>query len=92
MVKAGAIVFAPHEGGQAEILQNSDLLFASESDAVAKIHRVLENPSLQPVIHSQLQLRASSFSTSAFISSVQELLLPSMKQRGRVGPIGAQHQ
>ncbi len=30
MVKAGAIVFAPNDGGQAEILNHSDLLFANE--------------------------------------------------------------
>jgi glycosyltransferase involved in cell wall biosynthesis len=87
MVKAGAIVFAPHEGGQAEILQNSDLLFASESDAVAKIHRVLEDPSLQSEIRAHLHSRAVSFSTSSFISSVQELISPAMRQSRRAGDI-----
>jgi len=73
MVKAGAIVFAPHEGGQAEILQNPDLLFTGESDAVVKICRILQTPSMQSMIHSTLRDRARSFNTERFISSIHAL-------------------
>lgn len=83
MVKAREIVFAPHDGGQAEILQCSDLLFANESDAVAKIHRVLESPSLQSVIRSTLLDRAQFFSTSSFISSVREFVSTAIQAGGR---------
>jgi hypothetical protein len=83
MVKAREIVFAPHDGGQAEILQCSDLLFANESDAVAKIHRVLESPSLQSVIRSTLLDRAQFFSTSSFISSVREFVSAAIQAGGR---------
>ncbi len=74
MVRAGAIVFAPHDGGQAEIVSNPDLLFNSESDAVAKIHRIIQSDSLQSSIHSSLFERAQSFSTSSFISNVRRFV------------------
>jgi glycosyltransferase involved in cell wall biosynthesis len=80
MVKAGAIVFAPHEGGQSEILHDPNLLFNDQADAVEKICRVLENPSHQSAISSNLRDRAQSFSTSSFISSVHDLLLPALQQ------------
>lgn len=80
MVKAGAIVFAPHDGGQAEILQSTDLLFADEADALHKILRILESSSNQATIRSHLRERAESFSTSRFISRVQEFLLPVNQQ------------
>jgi glycosyltransferase involved in cell wall biosynthesis len=83
MVKAGAIVFAPHEGGQAEILENSDLLFADEADAVAKINRILESPSLQSTTHLTLQDRAQSFSSSIFVSCVRQLVSNAMQRNGR---------
>ena len=80
MVKAGEIVFAPHDGGQAEILQCSDLLFASESDAVEKIHRVLQSASLQSAIHSTLLAKTRDFSTTSFISSVREVVKAAMQK------------
>ncbi len=92
MVKAGAIVFAPHDGGQAEILQSSDLLFADEGDAVAKIHRILQSPSLQSAIHSDLLARTQFFSTSSFISSVREFVKAVTRQSAHTeGATGAQH-
>jgi glycosyltransferase involved in cell wall biosynthesis len=71
MLKAGAIVFAPREGGQAEILKNPDLLFSDEPDAVEKILSVLKSPTRQAMLRSELHDRRQSFSTSTFISRVQ---------------------
>jgi glycosyltransferase involved in cell wall biosynthesis len=80
MVKAGAIVFVPHDGGQAEIVENPDLLFTSESDAAAKIHRVLQSAPLQSALHISLKEKAQSFSKTSFISSVQEFLESFMRK------------
>jgi hypothetical protein len=82
MLKAGAIVFAPHDGGQAEILDNPDLLFTDEADAVGKIQRVLESASLQSALHSTLRRRAQSFSTSSFISNVRGFIENLLNQNG----------
>lgn len=83
MVKAGAIVFAPHDGGQAEILKNPDLLFADEADAVGKIQRMLESPSLQSTTHSTLCDRAHFFSTSSFISNMRGFIENFLNENGR---------
>ncbi len=87
MVKAGAIVFAPQDGGQAEIVQDSNLLFADDADAVEKICRVLESSSSQSAVRSNLHDRARSFGTSSFISSVREYLLPLVEQSRRAGDV-----
>jgi len=71
MVKAGAIVFAPGDGGQAEILQHPDLLFASETEAVAKIDAVLGNPDLQRSLRSHLAGRAELFSARRFMGEAR---------------------
>ena len=83
MVKAGAIVFAPHDGGQAEIVANPNLLFSSESDAVTKIHRVLESPSLQSEFRRSLIEMAQSFSTSSFIANVQGFVTNFMQKSAK---------
>jgi glycosyltransferase involved in cell wall biosynthesis len=83
MVKAGAIVFAPQDGGQAEILKNPDLLFFNESDAVEKVLAVLNSPSRQSMLRSELSGRAQEFSTSNFISRVRDFLLPVLEQCAR---------
>jgi glycosyltransferase involved in cell wall biosynthesis len=67
MVKAGAIVFAPNDGGQAEILDAPDLLFADEAEAVAKVQAVLERPQLQASIRNHLANRAEMFSAQRFM-------------------------
>jgi glycosyltransferase involved in cell wall biosynthesis len=83
MVKAGAIVFVPHDGGQAEIVKNPDLLFSSESDAVARIHRVLQCEQLQSAIRTGLLNSAQSFSSSSFISNVQGFMKNLMQKRAQ---------
>jgi glycosyltransferase involved in cell wall biosynthesis len=74
MVKAGEIVFVPHDGGQAEIVENPDLLFADNSDAVAKICRVLDSPELQLKLHRESQAKSRCFLTESFVKSFQEFV------------------
>ena len=54
MIKAGAIVFASADGGQAEILAHPDLLFTDADDAVLKIRTALESPRLQLDLRAHL--------------------------------------
>jgi glycosyltransferase involved in cell wall biosynthesis len=71
MVKAGAIVFASADGGQAEILQHPDLLFTNINEAVVKILAVLDNPSLQSVLRAHLTGQAQLFSEQTFVQKTQ---------------------
>jgi glycosyltransferase involved in cell wall biosynthesis len=71
MVKSGAIVFAPNDGGQAEILQHSDLLFTDLDEAVKKIQVVLESPALQSALRVHLAGRAQLFSAQTFMREAQ---------------------
>jgi glycosyltransferase involved in cell wall biosynthesis len=67
MVKAGAIVFAPNDGGQVEILDHDDLLFQSVDDATDKISAVLSSPRKQAVLRDHLALRSKSFCIENYI-------------------------
>lgn len=71
MVKAGAIVFATNDGGQAEILDVPDLLFADEVEAVEKVLAVMERPELQASMRTHLVNRAEMFSTQRFMRGVR---------------------
>jgi glycosyltransferase involved in cell wall biosynthesis len=71
MVKAGAIVFAPNDGGQGEILRHPDLLFSNVDEAVEKILAVLEKPSLQSAMRAHLKDQAQLFSAQTFMQEVQ---------------------
>lgn len=74
MVKAGEIVFAPNDGGQAEILQHPDLLFANVAEAVDKIVAVLEQPLLQSALRSHLIRRGKQFSAQTFMHEARECI------------------
>jgi len=71
MVKAGAIVFASADGGQAEILQHPDLLFSNIDEAVEKILAAIESPLLQSVLRTHLTGQAQLFSAQAFMREAQ---------------------
>jgi glycosyltransferase involved in cell wall biosynthesis len=71
MVKAGAIVFAPREGGQAEILNREELLFSDKADAVRRIDTVLRDDQVQAGLLKSLRDRASLFEVS--VCQVQSL-------------------
>ena len=80
MVKAGAIVFAPDDGGQVEILSHGDLLFQTVDDAANKISAVLSSPEKQAVLRSHLAQRSRAFSAESFIQeSLAAIALPNVK-------------
>jgi hypothetical protein len=66
MVKAGAIFFAPNAGGQIEVLNRIDLLFASVEDAEDKICGVESNPDKADAMRIYLSQRAQDFSALGF--------------------------
>ena len=72
MVKAGAIVFAPNDGGQAEILGHPGLLFSTIDEGVEKILNALESPSQQSALRSHLTHQAQLFSAQSFVYEAQE--------------------
>jgi glycosyltransferase involved in cell wall biosynthesis len=75
MIKAGAIVFAPSDGGQAEILDSSDPLFSSGAVAVEKIIAVLGDPPLQSNLRAHLANQAQRFSAQNFVHDVRTLIV-----------------
>lgn len=68
MIRAGAIVFAPNDGGQAEILDHPGLLFSDKGEAVEAISTALENSALQVQLRMHLSDRAQRFSAEKFVS------------------------
>jgi glycosyltransferase involved in cell wall biosynthesis len=71
MIKAGAIVFAPNNGGQAEVLEHADLLYTGDRDAVAKISSVLSNPQSQAALRKHLLRHSELFSSANFMEAAQ---------------------
>lgn len=67
MVKAGAIVFAPNDGGQTEILNSADLLFTGVEDATSKICTVLSSVDEQVALRLQLAQHSELFSAEKFM-------------------------
>ena len=67
MVKAGAIVFAPNDGGQVEILDHDDLLFESSDNAINKICDVLSNPVQQAMLRDHLCQRSALFDAETYM-------------------------
>ncbi len=84
MTKAGCIVFAPEEGGQAEILASSHLLFADQVEAAAKIGRVLQNDSQQRRLRSHLRDKAGEFSAARFRSEARALVRELLERKAKV--------
>ena len=66
MIHAGAIVFAPNDGGQVEILDQPNLLFSDKSEAVEAISAALESPALQEKLRMHLSARTRRFSAQQF--------------------------
>lgn len=71
MVKAGCIVFAPKEGGQAEIINHPSLLYGSTEEAVEKIDAVLRDPAIQADLRNHLKKQGAKFSTSKFMDGLR---------------------
>ncbi len=84
MVKAGAIPFCPNDGGQTEILEQPDLLFDTDKEAVEKICAVLKSPEKQRRLRKVLDARANSFSADRFIANVRKHILDKASVNARV--------
>ena len=67
MIRAGAIVFAPNDGGQAEILDHPSLLFSDRGEAVEAISAALESAALQDKLRMHLSVQAKRFSAEQFV-------------------------
>jgi glycosyltransferase involved in cell wall biosynthesis len=74
MVKAGCITFVPDGGGQTEIVNNSNLIFRNEEDAVSKIEAVIKNQELQKEVLKQLSENSQKFSIENFKKEVIEII------------------
>jgi GT2 family glycosyltransferase/glycosyltransferase involved in cell wall biosynthesis len=83
MVKAGAIVFAPNDGGQVEVLGHPSLSFESEPDAVEKICRVLGDAERQAELREHLRRQARLFSAEAFMAASRAVILGIPPDRGQ---------
>jgi glycosyltransferase involved in cell wall biosynthesis len=74
MIKAGIIPFVANDGGQVEIVDNGNLIYRDEEDAVKKIEKVLENNLLQKEILIKLQEQDNKFSKEVFIKQIKEIV------------------
>lgn len=75
MIKAGAIVFAPSDGGQAEIIQKSDLLFVNDDDAVAKIVAVLNDPDRRSALRAHIAVQSQLFGSQRFVRDARGFIM-----------------
>jgi len=80
MVKAGAIVFAPIDGGTAETLQDPALLFANTDEAVEKIVTVLDIPSLQTALRIHLVKQSHLFSATTFMREARACIAGTLRR------------
>jgi glycosyltransferase involved in cell wall biosynthesis len=71
MLKAGCMVFAPDDGGQAEVLDHPDLLYGNVEDAATKIVRVLRDGKLQQALLEHLTKQSALFSAEDFCREIR---------------------
>ncbi len=74
MARAGCVVFAPDGGGQTEILDDPSLTYSDDADAVAKIRRVLDDPTDRLAARERLAARAALFSREAFVDGIRRVV------------------
>lgn len=74
LVRAGCVVFAPHDGGQVEILDDERLTYADADDAVAKIRAVMDDAELLLDLREHLEARGAAFSAERFMTEVREVV------------------
>lgn len=75
MVAGGCIVFVPDGGGQVDIVGGDKrLLYATTADAVAKIVRVLKDPSEQAALRRQLDSQRHVFSAERFVQTIRDVV------------------
>jgi len=80
MVKAGCIVFVPDGGGQTEIVNNDQLIYKDEEDAIRKIENVLMDSDIQIELKEQLLKNSPKFSIINFQQSIKEIVEELLKE------------
>ncbi len=83
MVRAGMIVWVPRGGGQAEIVDHPDLIYADEGDAVRKIAAVLASPARQSALRAHLAGQAEKFSAERFMAEIRAAVNRFLESHGR---------
>lgn len=75
MAKAGCIVFAPRNGGQAEIVDYDErLLYGDETEAVERIDTVLVNEKMQAGLSEKMMACGGRYSPARFVREVREVV------------------
>ena len=82
MVKSGCLVWVPGDGGQVEIVDHPDLVFADRESAVRAIVRVLGDPGRQGKLRRHLAGRAEAFSAAAFGRDLRRVVRNFLDRRG----------
>jgi len=80
MVLAGCVVFVPSGGGQVEIVNHPDLIYANEADAVAKIDSILTREPEQESLCAHLRQRSNTFSVETFVETIRRVVAEFVEQ------------
>lgn len=81
MVKAGVIPFVPNAGGQTEIVNSSDLVYAADDEAVDKIDAILRDPSKQQSLRKHLEVAGEKFSNRSFMNGMLDIVSDFIRSR-----------
>lgn len=74
MIKAGALVFVPNDGGQVEIIGSSHLIYKKNNEAIKKIIELLKDEELQNSLRKHLDNKTQLFSTTTFMERVRKIV------------------
>jgi len=75
MAKAGCLVFVPCGGGQTEIINSDELIYAQKEDAIRKIINILKDEKLRDIVRDKIKNDVKLFSTDNFISLLKQIIL-----------------
>jgi glycosyltransferase involved in cell wall biosynthesis len=81
MAMSGCIPFAPHGGGQIEVLGDERLLFQSTEDAAGKILRVMGDAAVQGELRGVLAARVTRFDYAAFRERLRAVIAGFLARR-----------
>jgi len=74
MAAAGCVAWVPRGGGQVEIVDDEDLVYDSDEEAVRKIVRVLEDGERQAALGRHLGTRAALFGSGRFVEEARRVV------------------
>ena len=79
MVKAGAIVWVPDGGGQTEIVDHPDLIYADAAGAAAQILGTIGDPEREAGLRRHLAGRGAAFSGGRFVAETRAAVADFLK-------------